>query len=52
MVDIVSAMGIPESTLGTIRKEAEKMKASSESAMRMIASMIRSGCRFWRNWKG
>jgi hypothetical protein len=33
-------MGIPESTLGIIRKEAEKIKASCRRAMRMIASEI------------
>lgn len=38
MVDIVNAMGIPESTLGTVRKEAEKIKAICKSALRMIAS--------------
>jgi hypothetical protein len=34
-------MGIPESALGTIRKEAEQIKVSCKSAMRMIRSQIR-----------
>jgi hypothetical protein len=37
---IANAMGIPESTLRTIRKEAEKIKESCKSATRMTASKI------------
>jgi hypothetical protein len=39
-VDIVSAVGIPELTLRTIRKQADKIKESCKSAMRMMASKI------------
>jgi transposase-like protein len=39
-VDIVNAMGISESTLRTIRKQADKVKESCKSATRMTASKI------------
>jgi hypothetical protein len=39
-VDIVNATGIPESTLRTIRKQADKNKESCKSATRMTASKI------------
>jgi hypothetical protein len=40
MVDIANAMGIPELTLRTIRKHADKIMESCESAMRMRARKI------------
>jgi hypothetical protein len=40
VVDIVNATGIPESILRTIRKQADKIKESCKSAMRMMASKI------------
>jgi hypothetical protein len=40
MVDIVNAMGIPKSTLRTVRKQADKTKQSCKSAMRMTATKI------------
>jgi predicted aconitase len=39
MVDMVNAMGIPKSTLRTIRKQADKIKESCKDA-RMTASKI------------
>jgi glucosamine 6-phosphate synthetase-like amidotransferase/phosphosugar isomerase protein len=40
-VDIANAMGIPKLTLRTIRKQAEKLKKSCKSAMRITASKIK-----------
>jgi hypothetical protein len=40
MADIANAMEIPEWTLRTIKKQAEKIKASCKSATRMMASKI------------
>jgi hypothetical protein len=40
MIDIANAMGIPGSTLRTIRNEAEKIKESCKSSVRMMASKI------------
>lgn len=37
-VVIVSAMGIPESTLRTVRKQADKIQESCSSAAKMTAS--------------
>jgi transposase-like protein len=39
-VDIASAMGIPKSTLRTIRKQAEESNESHKSATRMTANKI------------
>jgi hypothetical protein len=40
MIDIANTMGIPGSTLRTIRNEAEKIKESCKSSVRMMASKI------------
>jgi hypothetical protein len=40
MVDTANAVGILQATLGTIRKEAEEIKASCKSATRMLDSKI------------
>jgi hypothetical protein len=48
-VDIVNATGIPESTLRTTRKQADKIKESCKSATRM--TLVRSyklGHRLWK----
>jgi hypothetical protein len=37
-VDTVNAMGIPESTLRTTRIQADRIKESCKSTMRMMAS--------------
>jgi hypothetical protein len=39
-VDIANAMGIPKSTSRSTRKQADKIKESCESAVRMMASKI------------
>jgi hypothetical protein len=39
-VDVANAMGILESTLRTIRKQAEKITESCKSSMRLLASKV------------